>query len=306
MDCIKGSPDVTRTAADCRYNRSRMPVRLRLLLVGLLALGALTVAPASVPLSAWGAQGHHIVARIAWALMTPAAREKASAILGGGAEDFIASATWADTVRNDRPETANWHFVDIPVTATHYDAARDCRPTKTGDCLVAALARARAELADRSRSAAETAESLKFLIHFVGDAHQPLHDIDDHDRGGNDVRVTALRGEDGRATNLHSVWDTGLINLSTETEAARAARLLADLQGHPPAPMLDVVRWVEDGHALALSVAYQYPGFSPDGPPAAPVTLDPAYREAAIATIDRQLALAGARLAALLNALLGS
>ncbi len=283
-----------------------MPVRLRLLAVGLLAPLALCLAPASVPLSAWGAQGHHIVARIAWALMTPSAKETATTILGGGADAFMASATWADEVRGARPETANWHFVDIPVSATHYDAARDCRPTQTGDCIVAAIARARAELADRSRPAAERGESLKFLIHFVGDAHQPLHDIDDHDRGGNDVHVAALRGDEGRATNLHSVWDTGLINLAEETEAARASRLLADLQGHPPAPVLDVVRWVEDGHALALSVAYHYPGFSPDGPPVAPVTLDAAYREAALATIDRQLALAGSRLAALLNSLLGS
>jgi hypothetical protein len=132
-----------------------------------------------------------------------------------------------------------------------------------------------------------------------------LHAIDNHDRGGNDVRVAALRGEEGRATNLHSAWDTGLINLSTETEAARADRLLADLRAHPPAANFDAVTWAEDSHGIAERVAYSYPGFSPAGPPADAVILDEAYRGRALAAIDRQLELAGARLGVLLNAILG-
>jgi len=271
----------------------------------LVAFIVATFPPSSIRLSAWGAQGHHIVARIAWAMMTPAARDHAVALLGGGMDAFVASATWADEVRAARPGSSNWHFVDIPVTAAHYDAKRDCPPTEKGDCVIAAIARARAELVEPGRSTELKGEALKFLVHFIGDLHQPLHAIDNHDRGGNDVRVVALRGEDGRATNLHAAWDTGLINLSAETESARAQRLIVDLASHPVDVTVDVVKWAEESHDLGLRLVYRYPGFSPAGPGAAAITLDDAYRSTAATTIDRQLQSGGARLGALLNSLIG-
>ena len=271
----------------------------------LIAVAALGLA-GTANVSAWGAQGHHIVARIAWVLMTPAAQAKASALLGGqgdqGMDAFVAAATWADDVRQDRPATYNWHFVNIHVSETKYDATRHCPPTDRGDCVVAAISRLRAELVDSNRPSELKAESLKFLIHFVGDMHQPLHTIDNKDRGGNDVKVEALRGEDGRATTLHGAWDTGLINLSDETEAARAKRLLIDA---PAVTDLDVVKWAEGNHDVATQVVYHYPGFTPAGPPTTAVTLDADYRVAAVKVIDRQLQLGGARLAALLNSLIG-
>jgi hypothetical protein len=277
--------------------------RRRYFVVFGLAVAALF--PRAARLSAWGAEGHHIVARVAWALMTQAARDEATTILGGGEDVFVAASTWADEVRPGRPETYNWHFVDIPVDEAHFDAGRDCKPTERGDCVIAEIARARAEVTDASRSANLKAESLKFLIHCVGDLHQPLHAVDDHDRGGNDVRVAPLGGETGRATNLHAVWDTGLISLSTETEAARAARLLDELSAHPIDMSLDVVKWAEESHDVALRVAYHYPAFSPSGPPLEPIALDASYRAAAITAVDRQLERGGARLGVLLNSLLG-
>jgi hypothetical protein len=285
-------------------SRSRT-ARPRYVIVTAAVAFALAVwSPGGARVSAWGAVGHHVVARIAWVLMTPAAQNRATALLGGGQDEFVASSTWADDVRSSRPETYNWHFVDIPVDAQHYERARDCKQTEKGDCVVAEIGRAIAELADPARSNALKAESLKFLIHFVGDLHQPLHAIDDHDRGGNDVKVAALRGNDGRATNLHSAWDTGLINLSTETEVARAARLVDDLKAHPVSPSLNVVAWAEESHDVGVHVTYHYPGFSTSGPSADPIVLDSAYRAAAATTIDQQLQRGGARLAALLNSIL--
>jgi len=276
--------------------------RLAITLTALLVL----VWPASqAPVSAWGAQGHRVVARIAWALMNATSRDRAAALLDGRLEAFMGASTWADEIRSERPETYNWHFVNIPFAETHYDAARDCPATDRGDCVIAAIARARAELAAASLPQVRRGEALKFLVHFVGDVHQPLHTIDHHDRGGNDVRLAALRGDEGRATNLHAAWDTGLINLSAETEAARADRLLGVLKARPSEAQLNVVSWAEQGHDLAVRVVYRYPGFSPAGPPADPVVLDEAYRARAADTIDAQLALAGSRLAALLNAVLG-
>jgi hypothetical protein len=282
-----------------------MMLRFRFLASATLIALAIVMSPQAVaPVSAWGAVGHRVVARIAWALMTPAARSQATSLLEGGQDAFVAAGTWADEVRSNRPETYNWHFVDIPVGQPRYDATRDCPPTEKGDCVIAEIARARVELVESSRSVPLKGEALKFLIHFVGDLHQPLHAVDNHDRGGNDVKVAALRGEEGRATNLHSAWDTGLINLSTETEAARADRLLAEIQARPLSISLDVVKWVEESHDVGVKVVYRYPSFSLAGPGADPITLDDAYRAAAARAIDSRLALAGARLAALVNALL--
>ena len=146
---------------------------------------------------------------------------------------------------------------------------------------------------------------LAWILHLVGDLHQPLHAIDNKDRGGNDVKVLALRAEDGRNTNLHAAWDTGLINLSDETEAARAARLLAKpLEIHPGDLDLDPVMWAEQSHTTALRVTYTYPSFATTGPGPDPIALTEAYRTRAMAAIDYQLNLAGARLAELLNAVL--
>jgi len=282
-----------------------MTSRHRSSVVAIFIACALMLAPrASLRVDAWGVVGHRVVARLAWAQMTPAARSQAMAWLEGSQEVFFAAATWADEVRPSRPETYNWHFVDIPVGESRYSAARDCPATEKGDCAIAELARARAELTDPNRSDALKAESLKFIIHIVGDLHQPLHATDNHDRGGNDVKVAALRGEDGRTTNLHAVWDTGLINLSPETESARADRLLADLQSRPVAAALDVVAWAEESHDIGVRMVYRYPGFSPGAPGPDPITLDGAYRTAAIAEIDRRHQVAGVRLAALLNSLL--
>jgi nuclease S1 len=272
-----------------------------------IALAAVLLVPCgAIRLSAWGAVGHHVVARVAWALMTPEARAEATSLLDGGQDVFVAAATWADEVRNDRPQTYNWHFVDIPIDQPKYDAARDCPATEKGDCVIAEIERARAELTDASRPASLRAESLKFLIHFVGDLHQPLHAIDNHDRGGNDVKVTSLRdGPDGRATNLHAVWDTGIINLSTTTEAARANTLIDTLRAHPLDVTIDVVKWAEESHAVGLKAVYTYSGFSPAGPPQNPVTLSPDYITQAAATMDQQIMKGGARLAAVVNGLLG-
>ena len=98
------------------------------------------------------------------------------------AADFLACvATWADAVRKPAYQvTKPFHFVNIPIEAQGFDAARDC-PKEKG-CVVSALDRYQATLADRTRPRSDRAEALKFIIHLVGDLHQPLHDAIDKDR----------------------------------------------------------------------------------------------------------------------------
>jgi len=197
-------------------------------------------------------------------------------------------ASYADDVRNTRPETKRWHFVDIPRGKAACAAAPDCAPEPAGDCVIAAIERAKVVLGDHGRPKAERAEALKFLVHFVGDLHQPLHAIDDHDLGGNKVRVTFF----GQPMNLHAVWDSGLIGHAQLTVPA----YIALLQGLNVDATGTTIEWAEEAHRLAIAFAYGLPE---------DLNLDEAYYNQNRPVVDRQLARAGARLCRVLNEILG-
>ena len=139
----------------------------------------------------WGRTGHRLIARVATARLSGEARRQVRDLLGR--ESLAAVSTWADSIRNDRPETSPWHYVNIPVIDSVYRPERYC---PGGDCVVAALERQIGVLANRGASKAERAEALKWVVHLVEDIHMPLHAGDRGDRGGNDVQLTFL----GRAT----------------------------------------------------------------------------------------------------------
>src|SRR5262249_11134085 len=110
----------------------------------------------------------------------------------------------------------NWHFVSIPLDQTDYDPMRDCSDTPRGDCVINAIDRATKTLGDRSASIDSRRDSLKYLIHFVGDLHQPLHTVKEF-VGGTRFNVAFFvdpRKKTTEATDLHAVWDTGLIRAS--------------------------------------------------------------------------------------------
>ena len=143
-------------------------------------------------------------------------------------ETLASVATFADEIRNSRPDTRQFHFVDIPKDASDYVPSRDCKPSDQGDCVVAAIERFRAELADPNESRGRRRLALKFLVHLIGDMHQPLHCADDDDRGGNDVKVPWF-GRSGKGINLHSVWDRLIIEEAGLEEAEFAEALEEDI-----------------------------------------------------------------------------
>jgi S1/P1 Nuclease len=210
---------------------------------------------------AWGASGHSIVAEIAQRHLEPAVLAKVKGLLGG--EISLASiASWADDVRPHETATTNWHFVDIPYDAARFDPARDCQESDKGDCVINAIARLRKTLADASQSKEGRLRALKFLVHFLGDIHQPLHCAErSHDRGGNDVMVFFF----GTRVALHAVWDTEIIQkrvfnwgdyvryLEEEWLPRENASALA--QGEP-------VSWALESHAAAVQMVYALPGTS--------------------------------------------
>jgi S1/P1 Nuclease len=264
----------------------------------------------SAPAHAWGPEGHQFVADIARSRLTATTKRHIRELLGN--DDLAAISTWADEVRPQRPETFGWHFVDIPMNAGGFSESRDCyrpdekHPQAEADhhnCVVDRIEIFQRVLADRNESQASRVEALKFLVHFVADIHQPMHAIREA-RGGNDIRVTEF-GSSKCGTgpcNLHSTWDTGLIehaihlgappfgplNYPELLENVIQVRILQSrAQGTPE-------QWANESFHLAHQVWLNDGG-----------AVDEVYYRKNIGSLDERLALAGLRLAALLNQALG-
>lgn len=309
---------------------------------------------------AWSSQGHQITALIAYMLLTPRAQKNVLAVLEG--ERIIAASTWPDQIKSAgkgcvipgaagckseyRPETSQWHFVDIPYDKDHFDPQADyCRSTRYGDCIIPAIEDFR-DILNRSTKRPFASNSdeqkrklhdaLSFIVHFLGDLHQPLHAAErNHDAGGNLVAVTWV-GEPkytyDDVWNLHSVWDDYLVSRNimlmphdkqTYTfyakalfdKLSQAERDYAQLKaahiesGHAE----NVVAWAEASHALAKSGAYHLPsktvktstrGFqkkNAQGQAMDIVVLDEQYFTDNMAVVERQLMRGGVRLARVLN-----
>jgi hypothetical protein len=154
------------------------------------------------PVHAWGKDGHHIIATLAQSQLTAKTQTKVNQLLSLEPGATLQSiSTWADEHRN--PATAPWHYVNFPRNSCTYDADRDC---PEGKCVVAAIER-QSEVLSSSAPEDKRLLALKYLVHLVGDLHQPLHAGYGDDRGGNSYQLQAFM----RGSNLHSVWDTGLI-----------------------------------------------------------------------------------------------
>jgi hypothetical protein len=255
-------------------------------------------------LPAWGVKGHMIVARLAESRLTSATKKNIRLLLEN--DDLAAVSLWADDIRKERGETFAWHFVDIPRNADAFSSPRDCfRPhdqnpaaqTDHHNCVVDRIDLFRQTLADPNASRNDRVEALKFLVHFVGDVHQPLHDVDEA-RGGNDIKVPAFGSDKcgDYPCNLHAVWDYSLIEHAGYSETEYVRRLnrlikesrLEERRGGRPED------WANQSHGLAREILDEQAA-----------SVDEAYYRANIAMVDQQLALAGLRLAALLNDTLG-
>lgn len=194
-----------------------------------VVIAAVWLAPSSS--HAWGPRGHRIVATLAQAQLSPQAAEQVRLLLAvDGASQLSEVADWADSVRTarQRRKTAAWHYLNFKQGDCHYRAVQQC---SNGDCLVAATERELAVLADVKQGAARRSEALKWVVHLVADLHQPLHLGYASDKGGNLFQVQL----DGKGSNWHQVWDSGLL-ATRDLSATRYARELAQLPtpSNPP------------------------------------------------------------------------
>jgi hypothetical protein len=255
---------------------------------------------------AWGQEGHSIVAEIAQRRLSPAAADAVNRLLAKASMASIAS--WADDVRPSRKETGNWHFADIPIGEDRFDRTRNCKPEPDGDCVVAELERLRNDLRCAATDDAKR-EALQFAVHFLGDIHQPLHTVKEQ-VGGNAVDILLfMRGrtsDRGKLTlesgNLHSVWDEVLISRMEFAWGTYVTRLEREWlkSSEATTPGIDggtPTAWVEETHKKAQQIWAMTPNYH---------ILDDDYLAKAKPIVDRQLGVAGLRLARFLNEAYGS
>lgn len=250
-----------------------------------------------IPVSsfAWGHEGHEIIADVATHYLTKRAKKKLNFYLHYLHKKSLAQiANWADKYKETHPQTGPWHYVDIPLKAKTYNARKYC---KNGDCIITKLEHFEVQLSDPARTTKQRARALEFVVHFVGDLHQPLHCADNHDRGGNDVHVVFM----GDSTNLHRVWDYGIID-QTGMNVKQYTKYL--LNTYAPKHHVNIyqlkkgsfIQWAMQSHHLAVKYAY---GDKPKDN-----ILTKKYYNECKPIVDQQLFDAGVRLAGVLNRIL--
>jgi nuclease S1 len=292
----------------------------------------------------WGCTGHQIIALVAEANLNSHARAMVMQILATspispdlrrycgetGLDAFADSSTWADDERSVDPSTGGWHFIDIPRGAPKGDLDQYCPPSS--GCVTKAIIDELTILGDPKGNAQARADALRYVIHFVGDLHQPLHTTTNDDRGGNCVPV-AFFDQDPQETNptrenyppnLHGVWDTSIIERWAHNRSPQqlADELESKFKTQIPvweSQPVDLDAWAWESHDVAERVVY---GDLPtkvavEKPEAVNTCSDDdhvstrmlklheqigeQYEEAAEPVVQEQLAKSGARLAAVLN-----
>lgn len=278
---------------------------------------------------AWGDQGHKIVALVAYHYLDEGVRAKVDSMLATddsqlvGGTDIANEATWADRYRDsDRNgskvryyKTREWHFVDIdtvkvdiPSACFQFPKVPEGTPASDGpskDCIIDKIEQFTKELGDPETSAEERRLALQFLLHFVGDLHQPLHaSTDNDDHGGNKKCLSGHTDKScGRTYNLHHYWDSvyvGKLGKDPQkvadqlVEAAQQSWLTAWRKGTP-------TTWARQSFTVAKQTVYgMLPAAEPDGT----YVLTDAYEVKARQVVSTQLLRGGVRLAHVLNAAL--
>jgi hypothetical protein len=234
--------------------------------------------------------------------------------------DIASEATWADKYRDENnrqdhyEQTKNWHFTDIEID--HPDLVAACfgrKPLPPGtlasngdpkDCAVDKIGQFRAELSAPDTDAEERLFALKFILHLVGDIHQPLHSSDNHDQGGNRVKVVVDGFRHSPKDELHGFWDTQFVDDIATPPAALATQLVAQIRFHDASAWAQGTPddWAVEAFEIAKADAYGNPPLSTESTQ----RLNRNYVDQAELDVRLQLSRAGIRLAHVLNTALGS
>jgi len=309
-----------------------------------LVFAAVLSLPASA--RAWGCEGHQVIAVMAERHLTAQARAMVEKILAeapidpnlsrfckeGGTDAMADASTWADDIRTQRPETAPWHYIDIALGTKRHEVQKYC-DLKTG-CVTSAIRDQLEALRSSASDPQKRGDALRFVIHFVGDLHQPLHAATNNDEGGNCVPVAffeqlpQLRNPQNAsyAPNLHGVWDVNILAKASmgepvEQVAAGLEQSFGKEISHWQRGAADLDAWAWESYQLAAKDAYGKLPVRIAVETPQPVTsctddnhiaermlklnerLTDTYQNIAAPVVRQRLAQAGARLALLLNRL---
>ena len=294
--------------------------------VNVTAARVLTLLLLAAPSWSWGSVGHRIIAIIAEQRVSPVVREKIRAILVDGKYSLADISNCADRLRSadQRPEdedcrmlagvvppvNATWHYIQIPVPTK----AKKLQPFCPQDNCVTARIASFAETLRDSKDPAEQRQALLFLVHLVGDIHQPLHVVNRAcDMGGNSERVNFyIAGKKLAHENLHTVWDTDELDLLMADYKVTDEHGIADAMA-ASISSIDAADWASatpeimawESYRIAIGAVYPavpYQNFcGTRGSPAMDTNLSLSYEEDGSKVVQRQLMKAGVRLAAILD-----
>ena len=273
----------------------------------LIALALLIPSPAL----AWWEYGHATVATIAMSEASPRARAEIRDLIRHAPELSTPScpirtiedaSVWPDCIKTLKERFSYayaWHYQDVDICKP-FDLAGPC---KDGNCVSAQIIRNAKLLGDRSLPPRERLMALAFLVHFVGDLHQPLHAGEHDDKGGNDVKASyGIVGH--KRMNLHAVWDGYLAERAISTPPSGARGLLSAMSSAERASIAkgSVEDWSRESWQLSHDQAYAIAiGGDPCGSTKSTATLDETSIEALIPVVRTQIDRAGLRLARLLH-----
>jgi hypothetical protein len=241
---------------------------------------------------AWGTEGHRICGQIANAYLTPKARKAIEAILGD--ESLALASNWADFIKSDPDYSylSPWHYIDFDKAYTYPEMVEYLNHDTNVDAYTK-LQFLIAELKKKDLEADKKLLYLRMLVHIIEDVHQPMHVAHADDKGGNDFKVSWF----SNPTNLHSVWDSQLIDFQqlsfTEYAAALnhiSAQQRAEWQKAP------ISQWLFESNQIAEKL---YTDTKPGE------VLSYKYNFTHIGILNMQLQKAGVRLAGVLNQIFG-
>jgi S1/P1 Nuclease len=244
----------------------------------------------SVVLISWGVTGHRAIGRLAENHLSPQAKAGIQELLGSASLADV--STWADEVRN-LPEyrpTGAWHYLNLPLGLSFTDFEKQVKGM-TEENVYSALLKEEQALSDKATPREKKVEALKFIVHFVGDLHQPMHISRSEDKGGNTIQVNY----DGSGTNLHSLWDSKLID-----HLGLTYDLLAEKCDHNSAAQVKqwqsdpLIRWIWESYVVSSTLYGEIDAMKGRA-------LDDSYYQAHIGIIQQRIAQAGIRLAGVLN-----
>ncbi len=270
----------------------------------------------------WWETGHEVVARLAAARLTPAAQTRVAKLLGvADTKEAVANALsqasiWADVIKKTETETASWHFIDIALQDPRSAMPERCQ---NDDCVTARIRQFTAQLSAKATPADShwsDLDALRFVVHFVGDVQQPLHDSNDADLGGN---CELLDPAVDQAKNVHALWDGPLVDRNGTDDKAITAELETQIAAMSKENQKKWTEgsaddWAWEAHELARPDIYKrlhipledviFPASctaAPENITIRKIDINEAYIDEMKPVVRRQLIKGGLRLANLLN-----